>query len=40
MDAKRSGIVTPLMAGYEAEILRLHTGGRDLEEARVIASKG
>ncbi len=39
MDAKRSGIVTPLMSGYEAEILRL-TGGRDLEEARAIARKG
>ncbi len=39
MDAKQSGIVTPLMAGYEAEILRL-TGGRDLEEARAIARRG
>ena len=39
MDAKRSGIVTPLMAGYEAEILR-RTGGGDLEEARAIALKG
>ena len=39
MDAKQSGIVTPLMAGYEAEILRL-TGGRDLEEARAIAWRG
>ena len=39
MDAKQSGIVTPLMAGYEAEILRL-TGARDLEEARAIARRG
>ena len=39
MDAKRGGIVTPLMAEYEAEILR-QTGGLDLEEARVIARKG
>lgn len=39
MDAKQSGILTPLMAGYEAEILRL-TGGRDLEEARALALKG
>ena len=39
MDAKDSGIVTPLMSPYEAEILRL-TGGRDLAEARVIALKG
>lgn len=39
MGAKRSGIVTPLMAGYEAEILR-QTGGLDLEEARVIARRG
>ena len=38
MDAKRSAIVTPLMAGYEAAILR-QTGGRDLEEARQIARK-
>ena len=30
--AKRSGIVTPLMAGYEREILR-RTGGHSLEEA-------
>jgi len=36
MDAKESGIVTPLMPEYESEILRL-TGGRDLEEARTIA---
>lgn len=39
MDAKQSGIVTPLMAGYEEEILR-RTGARDLEEARRIARKG
>ena len=39
MDAKQSGILTPLMAGYEAEILRL-TGARDLEEARAIARRG
>ena len=38
MDAKQSGIVTPLMDGYEAAILR-RTGGRDLEEARQIARK-
>ena len=36
MDARQSGILTPLMPEYEAEILRL-TGGRDLEEARAIA---
>lgn len=36
MDAKQSGIVTPLMPEYEKEILR-RTGGRDLEEARAIA---
>ena len=36
MDAKQSGIVTPLMPEYEKEILR-RTGGRDLEEARTIA---
>ncbi len=35
MDARQSGIVTPLMPEYEAEILR-RTGGRDLEEARAI----
>ena len=39
MDAKQSGIVTPLMDGYEAAILR-RTGGRDLDEARMIARKG
>lgn len=38
MDAKESGIVTPLMAGYEREILR-QTGARDLGEARAIARK-
>ena len=38
MDAKRSGIVTPLMEGYEAAILR-RTGARNLEEARQIARK-
>jgi len=36
MDAMQSGIGTPLMPEYEAEILR-QTGGRDLEEARTIA---
>ena len=36
MDAKQSGVVTPLMPEYEKEILR-RTGGRDLEEARAIA---
>ncbi len=36
MDAKQSGILTPLMPEYEREILR-QTGGRDLEEARAIA---
>ena len=36
MDAKQSGIVTPLMREYENAILRL-TGCRDLEEARTIA---
>lgn len=36
VDAKQSGIVTPLMPLYEEEILR-QTGGRDLEEARAIA---
>ena len=39
MDAMESGIVTPLMAGYEAEILQ-RTGGSDLQAARVIARKG
>ena len=33
MDAKHSGIVTPLMPEYEKKIL-LQTGGRDLKEAR------
>lgn len=36
MAAKQSGIVTPLMAGYEREVLR-QTGGRSLEEALAIA---
>ncbi len=36
MDARQSGIVTPLMPEYEAEILR-RTDGRDLEEARAMA---
>ncbi len=39
MDARASGIATPLMPAYEAEILRL-TGARNLEEARAIARKG
>lgn len=36
MDAIAAGIVTPLIAKYEKEILR-RTGGRDLEESRAIA---
>lgn len=36
MDARQSGIVTPLMGGYEREVLR-RTGARDLEEAHAIA---
>ena len=36
MAAKQSGIVTPLIAGYEREILR-QTGGRSLKEALAIA---
>ena len=36
MDARQSGIVTPLMPEYEREILR-QTGARRLEEARAIA---
>ena len=36
MDARQSGIVTPLMPEYEREILR-QTGARHLEEARAIA---
>lgn len=39
MDARQSGIVTPLTAGYENEILRL-TGAHDLGEARAIARAG
>ena len=39
MDARQSGILTPLMPEYEAEILR-RTGGRDLEAARTIALGG
>jgi len=38
MDAKDSGIVTPLMPAYEAAILR-RTGARNLEEARAFARK-
>ena len=38
MAAKQSGIVTPLMADYEREILR-QTGGRSLEKALAIARK-
>ena len=37
--AKQSGIVTPLMAEYEREILR-QTGGRSLEKALAIARRG
>ena len=37
--AKESGLVTPLMADYEREILR-HTGGHSLDEALAIARKG
>ena len=36
MDARQSGIITPLMPEYEEAILR-RTGSRDLEEARTIA---
>ena len=36
--AKQNGIVTPLMADYEREILR-QTGGRSLEEALAIARR-
>ena len=39
MDARQSGIVTPLTPEYEKEILR-RTGGRDLEAARTIALGG